>query len=137
MPDTQKIIRFRTLVHRLKIDEDTMRDMIYNTSHHRAKSTKELSNTEIDDLIRQLNDLVGGMATREWEEKNQLRRKIISLMKTIGITDIRDIKDMVKEHWKKDFNQYNRDEYRKIIGVIERQWVPFYLIKLTHDKISV
>jgi len=130
MPDTQKIIRFRTLVHRLKIDEDTMREMIWNGTHHRAKSTKELTNGEIDSLIQQLYDLVGGMTTKEWEEKNQLRRKIISLMKTIGIMDIGDIKTTIKEHWKKDFNNYNRDEYRKIIGVIERQWVPFYLKKL-------
>lgn len=129
MPDTQKIVWFRTLVHRLKMDEDTMREMIWNASNKRSKSTKDLTNREINYLISKLYDLAGDVALIKLDEKNRLRRKIISLMKTIGVAEIQEIKATIKKHWKKEFNHYTIEEYRKIIGVIERQWVPFYLNK--------
>ncbi len=129
MPDTAKIIQFRTLVHRLHIDEDTMRDMIFNVSDGKYTSTRELNNQQITGLINRLNDVQGSAKSKESDQKNRLRRKILSLMYTMGENDLPTIKELVKKHWGKAFNEYNVKELRKIIAVLERKWLPFYLKK--------
>ena len=82
-------------------------------------SSKELTAGELIEIIN-------GLEQPKYEN-DHMRKKIISLFRTIGKTDVKEMKDIVEKKWGKSFNNYTKKEYQKIIAVLENTWIPYYL----------
>ena len=135
---SQEIRQFSTLLKINNIDETTMREMINNMTQKRTTSRKELYGYEIVSLIQHLANRKGGKAVIEptkFDANDRQRKRLISKFREMGYNTNEAKADMIRinatllEHWGKEINGYDAKELAKIVGVIQKVWLPFYLKK--------
>ncbi len=96
--------KLMTIFSRMGLDNDARRDLIFGYTNGRTESTKDLSQSEIDDLCDTYSDMAFG--TNEKEELRQKRSIVLKIATSVGIHDT--------ENWSK-FNGFmlNRSVLKK------------------------
>lgn len=135
---SQEIRQFSTILRSLDIDEPTMREMIKNATQQRTDSRKGLYGYEIISLIQHLGKRKGGTSNIQpvdADGNDKQRKRLISKFREMGYNtpdgkaDMERINSTLEQHWSKKINDYDAKELAKIIGVVQKVWLPFYLRK--------
>jgi hypothetical protein len=103
----------------------------------RTESSRAMQEDEIKSLCRHLSSLIPQQALpgSNEDKKDRTRKRIISKFMEMGYTkkgksDITRIKEKVKEHWHKEFNDFDLKELTRIASVLEEKWLPHYYKKI-------
>jgi hypothetical protein len=127
--------KFHKLVSVKNIDKETKEELVYTFTGGRTCSSAEMYFSEMLKLISSLEGKELSPLKPNNEVANKQRRRLISKFREMGYNLPNAKADMVKinatlsEHWGKTINEYSVAELSKIIGVIQRQWLPHYYKK--------
>lgn len=111
--------------------------LVEQYTNNRTNSSKSMEEKEAIDLCKHLEKMLPQQTIpgSTEDKKDRTRKRIISKFIEMGYTkngksDIARIKATLKEHWGKDFNDYDLSELTKIASVIEQKWLPHYYNKM-------
>ena len=129
--------RLHTLINSLGIDKETKAGLVYQYTAGRSDSSADLTYQECQQLIKDLSQklLKSAQDKANTNKADRLRKKIISLFREMnyqteaGKADMQRIKATLLHKWGKDINRYTEAELRRIIAVLQKDWVPHYYKK--------
>lgn len=103
-------------------------ELVLQFTNQRTKHSSAMSNDEARALI---NYLEGSSPKEIANVPDKLRKRVISHFREMeynkdGKADMERIEAEMVNHWHKKLNDYSVEELRKIIGVLERKWLPWY-----------
>lgn len=140
MAAKQHIIAIRTVLSKLHIKEDDKETLVSTYTNGRTVSISDMSDREAQELRNYLNNFGKGKIENVSpvpNTMNVMRRKIISKYREMNyqawseekqkmMADMPKIQAHLKEHWKKELNDYTDKELAAIISVLETKWLPWF-----------
>lgn len=133
--DKHQIILISTLIKKLNIDTETKEELIMTFTDNRTASRSLMYSNEAIELIVFLNNMLKNKSTTTkyvpTDGNDHLRKKIISIFREMnynlkGKADMERIQNTLLKYWKKQLNDYTKEELSKIISVLETQWLKNY-----------
>jgi hypothetical protein len=122
-------------------------DYVIDATAGRETSSKELSIDEARILISRLNREGDFLSCKPDEVQpitmpsvpaahpfDKMRKKVIACFRELGYNkdekaDMTRIQATLIKHWGKRLNDYHKADLVKIIAVLDKEWIPHYLLK--------
>lgn len=112
LANKNQIIKLHTLLTKLGISDKEKRFMVIEASQGRTRSSKELTEMEINTIIGDLEETYKLQQGDEAEVMDKLRKRVISLYREMGsntfspskgimVADMDSINKSLVEHWKR------------------------------------
>ena len=122
------------------LEREIKEDLVYNATKGRSKSTKDMNVKELSDTIQSLNGKAPKVQTPNSESLDKMRKKVISIYREMGmnifsepnqkmVADMPKIQESLINNWNKELNDFNADELSKVIGVLNKKFLPSYYAK--------
>lgn len=128
--------RLHALLGQLGIDSETKEDLVLQFTNGRTSASSQMDVMECQYLINSLaSTLRGSHKPKVVDVSDKLRKKIISRFREMnyhtpkGTADMSRINETMRNKWGKDINGYTDVELRKIIAILEKEWLPHFYKK--------
>ena len=134
MANKQHIIAIRTALSRLKFTEDVKETLVSTFTNGKTISLRDMNDREASELRNHLN----GIQREADASAQKMRSKVISKyhemdfhtyspVKQKFVADMPRIEKHLVDNWGKELNGYDNKELSRILSVLEKKIVPWYL----------
>lgn len=128
--------RLWSLVHNLKLDAETLQELVFSYSNGRTKSSKAMTMVECQALINHLDVIKKDKVQAPFSNSNssqRMRRKVMSICHemnwtTDGKLDWKRVNEFMfkSSYLKKALNSYTEQELPKLVSQFEQLLKSYY-----------